>query len=76
LQFCSVLQKTIPKPAPPLGTIFAGKILVFSIHFYSLQQLQNKKQKTKKNIGRVGFEGFAVFFAVALQCLCSFMPAC
>jgi len=70
----AVLQwigKTCPKTHPyPLGTIFARNPPDNSIHSFTTAKLQ--KQKTKKinqTIERVAFEGFAVFFAVALQFL-------
>jgi len=34
---------------------------------------KNKKQKTKKNIERVGFDGFSVFFSVAFRLLFGFL---
>ncbi len=62
-----------PPPAPPVGTIFAGKHLVFSIHFCFTEKLKNKKQKTKKSIERVALACFSVFFSVPFQSLFSFL---
>jgi len=76
LQFCSPLQKTISKTlTPTLGTIFACTQPIFSIHCSSTAKLQKQKQKINQIIENQGFEAFAVFFAVALQWLCSFLTA-
>ena len=56
-----------PDPPPPPGTIFAGKTPDISIHFSTTEKPKNKKQKIKKNIERVGFHGFSVFFSVAFR---------
>ncbi len=70
----AVLCKNYPSDPPdPLGTIFAGKNFVFSIHFFFTAKLQNWKLKTRKSIERVALESFAASFAVALQFLCSFL---
>ncbi len=71
LQFSA--KKYPAKPTRPVGTIFAGQNLVFSIYFSFTAKLQKQKQKTKQIIDRVALESFAVSFAVALQWLCSFM---
>jgi hypothetical protein len=78
LKFFAVLQSTAktmlqdptPTPRPPYPLD-----LIFSILFASLQKLQNKKQKINQIVDRVAFESFAVFFAVPLQFLCSFMQS-
>jgi len=61
LQFCSDFRERVlfdplthPLTHPYLTSPFFLNISL------SLQKLQNKKQKTKKNIDRVGFGGFAV----------------
>jgi hypothetical protein len=82
MKFFAVLQSTAKtytqarRPAPPVGTIFAGKMPVFSIHISITAKLQKQKTKTNQTIDRVGFGSFAVFFAVALQWLCSFLHFC
>jgi hypothetical protein len=73
--FCSFAVKkkkyiqTPPHPYPltPISQFF----LYIS---FLLQKLQNKNKKINKNIERVALEAFAVFFAVPLQWLCSFLP--
>jgi hypothetical protein len=80
VSFCSfaVDCKNRPSnpPPSPIGTIFALQKLNNSIHFLFTAKLQNKKQKTNETVDRVAFGSFAVFFAVLLQCLCSFMHTC
>ncbi len=77
IKFFAVLQSTAKniahQTAHPLGTIFAGKSLVFSIHIFITAKLQKQKTKSKENIDTVALDSFAVFFAVALQLLCSFL---
>jgi len=77
-QFFSFLQKVScqARPTPPVGTIFAVKTLVFSIHFCFTEKLKNKKQKTKQTIGRVALACFSVVFSVAFQCLFGFLHFC
>ncbi len=80
MKFFAVLQSSakndLSKPTYPLGTIFACQNLVFSIYFVFTAKLQKQKTKNKENIERVGLGSFAVFFAVALQLLCSFLHIC
>mgnify|MGYP005618790529 CR=1 FL=1 len=78
----AVLQwatKPTPKPADPprpLARFLHARCPFFLYISLSLQKLQNKKQKTNQTVDRVGFGSFAVFFAVALQWLCSFLTVC
>jgi len=72
--FAVLLPKHTPKPTPhPLARFLHVTRPFFLYISLSLQKLQNKKQKTKKIIERVALGSFAVFFAVALQWLCSFL---
>jgi len=78
VKFFAVLQfyyPNIPQDPPPhpLARFLHVTRPFFLYISLSLQKLQNKKQKTKKIIERVALGSFAVFFAVALQWLCSFL---
>jgi hypothetical protein len=56
--------------------LHAKKNTFFSIYIFITAKLQKQKSKINQIIDRVAFESFAVFFAVALQLLCSFMHFC
>jgi hypothetical protein len=69
LEFWSKLQKP---PCQARPALLPHPYPIFSFFLYiplSLQTLQNKKQKTKQIIVRVGLDSFGVVFGVALEFL-------
>jgi len=59
-----------------VGTIFAGKKLVFSIYFCFTEKLKKSKKKKHQTIDRVALARISVFFSVAFQLLFSFSHTC
>jgi hypothetical protein len=70
VKFFGVLEFTpktaLPSPTHPLPHPYPISSFFLYIPL-SLQTLQNKKQKTKQIIGRVGLDSFGVVFGVALE---------
>jgi len=58
-----------------VGTIFAGKTLVFSIYFCFTEKLKNSKKKKHQTIERIALVCFSVFFSVAFRLLFGFLHA-
>jgi hypothetical protein len=79
VKFFGVLEFTpktaLPSPTHPLPHPYPISSFFLYIPL-SLQTLQNKKQKTKQIIGRVGLDSFGVVFGVALEWLWSFLHFC
>ncbi len=71
-QFCEkypTQTTTYRLTSQSVGTIFAGKKLVFSIYFCFTEKLKKWKTKTKQNIERVAFASISLFFSQAFRIL-------
>jgi hypothetical protein len=62
-------KKVSPNPPDPLGTIFAGKTLVFSIHFSITPKTPKKSTKSLKIKGLMLWSFLWSGFGVALEFL-------
>jgi len=73
-RFFGFSTQTYPKTHPhPLARFLHATRPFFLYISLSPKKPKNKKQKTKKNIERVGFDGFSVFFSVAFRLLFGFL---